>query len=372
MRREINAEPAVLLVGGGLAGGGAEARLARLAENLFGGRTDVAVLHDTGRLGESHSGKVIRLRWKSRWSYFRNAIHLRRLIRRARYDVVFALGHFPIAVASMAMFAMPHRPKFVLNEITRPRAQLESAGRLRRLLHAAIVKGLYTRADLITANSIDGLREVYQLTGRREQCGARLPNIVDLDRIAVLANQTSRIPVRGKRYLVWVGRLDPMKRVDTIVEAYALAGCASECGLVIVGDGVARKRLEERVAELGLRDSVSFRGALDNPLPVVSAALALILASEYEGFSNAVLEAMFCDVPVITSYCSSDAREMCDSGAALGFDVGDVEGLAERMLRIVRDETVGRQLVQQARRYRSPHELRQAIPSYEAAVYSVL
>jgi len=210
------------------------------------------------------------------------------------------------------------------------------------------------------------------LMGRREKCGVRLPNIVASDRVRMLAKQRPHIPVRHERYMVWVGRLVPMKRVDMIVEAYALAGCASECGLAIVGDGGARERLEERVAKLGLRNSVAFLGNLENPLPVVSAALALILASEYEGFSNAVLEAMFCDVPVITSYCSSDAREMCESGAALGFEVGDVEGLAERMLRIVRDETTGQQLVQRARRYRTPHDLRQAIPSYEAAVCSVL
>jgi N-acetylgalactosamine-N,N'-diacetylbacillosaminyl-diphospho-undecaprenol 4-alpha-N-acetylgalactosaminyltransferase len=294
------------------------------------------------------------------------------LIRQSHYDVVIAFGHFPIAVASMALLGMTNRPKLIINEITRPHAQLENANGFRRLIHTTIIRKLYAYADLITANSIDGLRETCQMLGRHAQCGIRLPNIVDADRAGMLARQRPAIPIRHERYMVWVGRLDEMKRVYTIVEAHARSGCAGECGLVIVGVGEARERLERLVRSLGVQDSVTFGGALENPLPIVSAATALVLASEYEGFSNAVLEAMFCDVPVITSYCSSDAREMCEMGAALGFEVGDVAGLAENIVRIVHDEAVCQQLVRQARLYRTPHELEQAIPCYEAAIRSVL
>lgn len=372
MRSDSSAEPAVLVVGGGLGGGGAEARLARLVEHLFGGGTDVAVLHDTGRLSEMHKGRVFRLHWKGRWSYLRNAIQLRELIRQANYDVIIAFGHFPIAVASMALLGVRNRPKLIINEITRPHAQLENANAFRRFISTAIIKRLYAYGDLITANSIDGLRETCQMMGRHMQCGLRLPNIVDGDQVRMLASQRSPISIPHGQYLVWVGRLDAMKRVDTIVEAYARAGFAGECALVIVGDGETRERLERLVRELGVQDSVTFSGALENPLPIVSAAAALVLASEYEGFSNAVLEAMFCDVPVITSYCSSDAREMCERGAALGFEVGDIDGLAKNMVRIVREEAVAQQLAQQARLYRAPHELKQAIPCYETAIRGVL
>jgi N-acetylgalactosamine-N,N'-diacetylbacillosaminyl-diphospho-undecaprenol 4-alpha-N-acetylgalactosaminyltransferase len=294
------------------------------------------------------------------------------LIRQSHYDVIVALGQFPIAVASMALLGMRSRPKLVINEITRPHAQLEKANPMRRLIYAAIIKHLYVYGDLITANSIDGLQETCRMMGRRAQCGIRLPNIVDADWVAMLTRQSPAAPIRYERYIVWVGRLDEMKRVDTIVKAYARAGLAGECGLVIVGDGETRGGLERLVRSLGVQDAVTFSGALENPLPIVRPAAALVLASEYEGFSNAVLEAMFCDVPVITSYCSADAREMCSQGAALGFEVGDVGGLAANMVRIVREDAVGKQLVQQARLYRAPHELKQAIPRYEAAIRSVL
>lgn len=372
MERDSSIEPAVLIVGGALAGGGAEARLARLAEHLFDGGADVAVLRDTGRLGKSHRGQIFHLRWKRRWSYLSIAIQLRRLIRNADYDVVFAFGLFPIAVASLALLGMTNRPKLIINEITRPLAQLGRVNILRRLVYKTLIKTLYVRGDLITANSIDGLRETCQIVGMDAQGGIRLPNIMDADHVRTLAMRRSPVSVSQERYIVWVGRLDEMKRVDTVIEAYARADCARECGLVIVGDGETRVAMERLAKRLGVQESVTFSGILENPLPIVSGSAAFVLASEYEGFSNAVLEAMFCDVPVITSYCSSDARDMCNQGAALGFEAGDVDHLAGQIARVIREREISQKLVRRARAYRAPHEMNRAIARYEEAIHSVL
>ena len=81
---------------------------------------------------------------------------------------------------------------------------------------------------------------------------------------------------------------------------------------------------------------------------------------------------MFCDVPVITSFCSTDAREMCDQGAALGFEVGDTLQLSRHISAVVDDESVGQKLVSCAREYRAQHEMNQAIPVYEGVVRSVV
>ena len=92
------------------------------------------------------------------------------------------------------------------------------------------------------------------------------------------------------------------------------------------------------------------------------------MASEYEGFSNAALEAMFLDVPVITSYCSADAREMCEQGAALGFEVGDAEQLSRQILAVLGDKNLRQSLVRAASRYRAPQALENALPAYERLI----
>lgn len=92
-----------------------------------------------------------------------------------------------------------------------------------------------------------------------------------------------------------------------------------------MGDGKARKALANQVKDMSLEEVVIFTGVLENPFPLLRGAAAFVLASEYEGYSNSLLEAMFCDVPVITSSCSSDADEMARYGAVQSFEIGNVK-----------------------------------------------
>ena len=81
---------------------------------------------------------------------------------------------------------------------------------------------------------------------------------------------------------------------------------------------------------------------------------------------------MFSDVPVITSYCISDAREMCFQGAALGFEVGDHKLLAEHIANVITDKVLNDELIRCARMYRNPHALEYAIPFYEDLIRKVV
>jgi glycosyltransferase involved in cell wall biosynthesis len=364
--------PAVLVIGNGFTGGGAEARLSRLVKHLFSGQVDVALVSGNGPLNELTNGEIFYLLWKSRFSYPRLTWNLRRILQKREYDAVIAFGLFPIAISSLAIMGMTNRPKLIMSEITRPIAEVRMQSGMRRLIYSYLQKLLYRRGDLITANSIDGLVETCQVIGANPKFGVRLPNIVDSEQIKKNANREAPCSIRHGRYLICVGRLDFMKRMDTVVDAFGLLEGRSRCGLVIVGDGEERQALEAQVKALGLEKSVTFTGRLENPFPLMRGASAFVLASEFEGFSNSVLEAMFCDVPVITSFCSTDAREMCDQGAALGFEVGDTLQLSRHISAVVDDESVGRKLVSRAREYRARHEVNQAIPVYEGVIRSVV
>ena len=364
--------PAVLVVGNGLSGGGAEARLSRLAKHLFNGQVDVALVSGNGPLNELASGEIFYLLWKSRFSYPRLAWNLRRILQTRKYDAVMAFGLFPVAISSLAIMGLTNRPKLIVSEITRPIAEAHMLNGMRRLIYFYLRKLLYRLGDLITANSIDGLAETCQVIGANPKFGVRLPNIVDIEQIRKNANRQAPCSIRHGRYLICVGRLDFTKRMDTVVDAFGLLEGRSRCGLVIVGDGKERQALEARVKALGLENSVTFTGRLENPFPLMKGGSAFVLASEHEGFSNSALEAMFCDVPVITSFCSTDAREMCDQGAALGFEVGDTLQLSRHISAIVDDESVGQKLVSRAREYRARHEMNQAIPVYEGVIRRVV
>lgn len=360
--------PAVLVVGNGWYGGGAEARLAQLVPRLFSGCVDVALLAGEGPPAPLCRGNVYCLGWRSRLSYPRLVAGLRRILRRRRYDVVIAFGLFPIALASLAMRGMSVRPRFIVSEITRPDAAGDAGNALRGWVYRRLRRTLYRSGDLITANSLDGLAETCRLVDADAASGIRLPNIVDIERVHQDAGGSHAMSLPFERYVISVGRLIAMKRLDTVLEAIART---RSCGLVIVGDGERRDALMAQVRALGVQDIVLFTGRLDNPLPLVRRASALVLASEYEGFSNAVLEAMFCDVPVITSLCSSDARDMCEQGAALGFAVADAAGLAGHIMAVIDDDALRQRLIQRAREYRAPHGADRAVPYYEDVIRRV-
>jgi glycosyltransferase involved in cell wall biosynthesis len=76
--------------------------------------------------------------------------------------------------------------------------------------------------------------------------------------------------------------------------------------------------------------------------------------------------------PVLTSYCSSDARDMVGQGAALGFEVGDSSSLARHLAAILTDPGVGEALSRQAAVYIRTHTAEHAIAAYEQLIHDAI
>jgi len=324
-------------------------------------------------LGQPHEEalqtEVTDLGWRGRTSYPKLVWNLMWQMRSQRYDAIMAFGLFPNLVSIVAFILAGGDTKLIINEITRPEIEAKfGRGRVYYFLR----QRLYAYGSLITATSIDGLTETCRLAAIPVESGVRVVQVIDRESIDKKALGKLEVKIPQGNFVVFVARLDFMKRADTVIEAFSLLAERTDCQLVIVGDGKARSALESQVERLSLQDRVQFTGWLNNPFPVLVQASASVLASEYEGFSNSVLEAMFSDIPVITSYCSSDAREMCDKGAALGFEVGDYKLLAEHIANVIADKALSDKLIRCARAYRRPHALENAIPFYEDLIRKVV
>lgn len=145
-----------------------------------------------------------------------------------------------------------------------------------------------------------------------------VPPGVDLDRFGPLDPREARAALGltdNDRMLLFVGRIEPLKRVDQILQAVARlraeepALMGGVCVWIIGGDGedvtldAETARLRALRDELGLRERVRFLGAQEQDrLPTYyRAAVALIMPSDYESFGMVALEAMACGTPVIAS-----------------------------------------------------------------------
>lgn len=361
----------MLLVGPRLFAGGAELRFRNLVGKLFGGNGDVALLIDDSAKLSATRNRVVDLKFRGKLSYLKSILILSRQIRHTKYDVVFSFGLFPGIVSFFALLFCKNGPKHIVHEITRPRSASLWNGGVRSVVHLNLRKLLFKGADLLTANSLDGLVEACELAGKSIESGVKLSNLID-DRL-LLANSKkhSEIAIPNQKYIIMIGRLVNLKRVDTVLEAMTFLKEEVECNLIIVGSGEALGVLKENARQMKIENRVVFTGHLENPAPLLAEASALILASEYEGFSNSVLEAMFLDVPVVTSYCSSDAVEMCKYGAALGFEVGNSRDLAEIIAKIFSDTEDTKNVVEKAQLYREAHTLANGIGNYETTIHNL-
>lgn len=101
------------------------------------------------------------------------------------------------------------------------------------------------------------------------------------------------------RNLVFVGRLSEEKRVDIILKALSMT--IDTWTLSIYGDGDKRAELQQLAISLNISDRITFHGWTDSPWNSIGNTAALILASEYEGFSLVCYESLACGIPVIST-----------------------------------------------------------------------
>lgn len=121
-----------------------------------------------------------------------------------------------------------------------------------------------------------------------------IPNAVDADSFAAV----SRVPARNGEFRVgFVGRLDPVKSIPDLVCAVELLPLNAR--LEIFGEGAMRPALTEQVQRLGLRDRVTFHGAIRDARQAYRSIDVLVLPSQSEGFGLVLIEAMASGVPVV-------------------------------------------------------------------------
>lgn len=110
------------------------------------------------------------------------------------------------------------------------------------------------------------------------------------------------IPILPANYIVFVGRLYPIKNLPLLISAFHLfTGKYPDYSLIIVGDGADRERLEGIVNDLNLNEKVVFVGETGNPYPYMAHAKVVALSSIVESFSIVTLEAIALGVTVVST-----------------------------------------------------------------------
>jgi glycosyltransferase involved in cell wall biosynthesis len=125
---------------------------------------------------------------------------------------------------------------------------------------------------------------------------------------AMLADYEPSRP-SGTPIVLTLARMMPQKRLDLLLRAFAQVHCAHS-RLVILGDGPGRPVLEQMARSLGIADRVDMPGFVEDVVPWLRRANLFVLTSDYEGLPAALLEALACNVPVVTTDCFDGCKAM--------------------------------------------------------------
>ena len=164
--------------------------------------------------------------------------------------------------------------------------------------------------------------------------------------------------------VVTAGRLAPQKNQKMLVDAMEiLRRDIPEATCAIYGEGALRQELERYVREKGLENTVSLPGHARDIHERIADASAFVLTSEYEGLSNALIEAMMLGIPCVTTDYPGAEEVVEDGVTGMIVPRGDSEALAKKLIGLARDGDTGNALGENARiaaeKYRTENVMEQ-------------
>lgn len=226
----------------------------------------------------------------------------------------------------------------------------------KRRWHFVIDRYLAKCTDAITTNS-EGVRNFYVAHGLASDQFEIIPNGVEsqTDHTKPLSRNRDEVfadlevDVKNKMILA-VGRLWPQKRVrDLIWAGELLATLRGDVTLVIIGDGPQRDGLIRHRDAVSQVEHVRFAGQRDDVGELLPHADAFWIASEYEGQSNAVIEAMLAGVPVVASDIPGNRDLVIENETGWLFELGSEAELVQQTNDLLNDPDSAARVTQAAK-----------------------
>lgn len=201
-----------------------------------------------------------------------------------------------------------------------------------------IVTFSINQSDGVTSVS-NNLREETLNTFKVDKEIEVIPNFIDLARFHKQKKDHFKriICPNDEKLIVHISNFRKVKRIDDIIHTFGNIKTKIPSKLLLIGDGPERQNLEKLCRTLELCDDIRFIGKLDAVEEVLSVADLFFMPSEKESFGLAALEAMACQVPVISSNTGGIPELMIQGKTGFMSKVGDVEDMTKNALTVLDD-----------------------------------
>lgn len=193
-------------------------------------------------------------------------------------------------------------------------------------------------------------------------------NFIDLERFKRIKHKSFRnvLAPNNEKIMLHTSNFRKVKRVEDIIHAFNEINKKVPSKLLLIGDGPERRNMEALCREYGVCDDIKFLGKQDAVEELLSVGDLFFLPSQHESFGLSALEAMACEVPVISSNAGG-LPEVNDHGST-GFlnEVGDVDTMVKHSLELLTNENKLEEFRANALAKAQSFDKKYIVPQYEA------
>jgi GalNAc-alpha-(1->4)-GalNAc-alpha-(1->3)-diNAcBac-PP-undecaprenol alpha-1,4-N-acetyl-D-galactosaminyltransferase len=229
-----------------------------------------------------------------------NLILIKKLIQVLRREQIeITIGFMTTSNILLTIAAKVVRIPVIISERTNPK--LQRLPRSKKLLR----KLVYPLANILIVQNSENRDFFLKINPNT----IILPNPIAPE---LSENRDGQSPLKQK-IILNVGRLTALKGQDMLIKAFSMIN-KPEWKLVIVGEGEYRGHLEKLVHDLDLKDQIEMPGIKKNIFDFYNRAEIFAFGSRYEGFPNALIEAMYFGLPCVSTDCPTGPSELIEHG----------------------------------------------------------
>jgi len=201
-----------------------------------------------------------------------------------------------------------------------------------------------------------------------------IPNFIDFTRFSKQdrGHFKKAIAPNGEKLIVHTSNFRKVKRIDDAVKVFAEIVKVMPAKLLLIGDGPERVNIEKLCRELNLCNNITFLGKQNQVEEILSVCDLFLMPSETESFGLAALEAMACELPIISSNAGGIPELNVSGETGYLCEVGDVKTMAEKAIYILANEERLLQFKAAALARAKLFDIHEIVPIYEAFYETVL
>lgn len=222
------------------------------------------------------------------------------------------------------------------------------------------------QSDGVTAVSNSLRKDTYELFDIAKDIEV-IPNFIDLERFKKQKKEHFKMAIcpNDEKLVVHTSNFRKVKRVEDVIRIFIGIRKVMPAKLLMVGDGPERSKAEALCRETCAFDDVRFLGKLDAIEEVLSVADLFVMPSEKESFGLAALEAMACEVPVVSSNTGGLPELNINGESGFTCDVGDIKTMTEKAVYVLNDANLPK-FKEGALKRAKEFEITKVLPMYEA------